>query len=293
VKIGFIGQGWIGRNYADDFEHRGYAVVRYGLEPEYAANAPLIAECDIVFIAVPTPTTPDGFDLSTVRTALGVVGCGKVAVVKSTILPGSTEMLQKENPHLYLFHSPEFLTQATAAYDAANPIRNIVGTPSNSPEFLERATSVLSVLPSAPFTAIMPAAAAELVKYAGNCLLYAKVVFSNILYDLAENIGVDYLKDMVAAIAADPRIGESHLKPIHSSGRGAGGHCFIKDFAAFRQFYVDHSRNDSPGANMLRSIEAKNLQLLEESGKDSEIVRGVYAATLAQAEPKSQAAESA
>ncbi len=29
MKIGFIGQGWIGKNYADDFEHRGYRVVRY------------------------------------------------------------------------------------------------------------------------------------------------------------------------------------------------------------------------------------------------------------------------
>ena len=35
--IGVIGQGWIGKNYADDFEKRGYRVVRYALEPAYAA----------------------------------------------------------------------------------------------------------------------------------------------------------------------------------------------------------------------------------------------------------------
>ena len=64
--IGFIGQGFIGKNYADDFEQRNYKVVRYALEGTYAGNKDRIKECDIVFIAVPTPTTPEGFDLSIV-----------------------------------------------------------------------------------------------------------------------------------------------------------------------------------------------------------------------------------
>ena len=57
-KIGFIGQGFIGKNYADDFERRGFEVIRYALEEPYRANKEKIRECDIVFIAVPTPTTP-------------------------------------------------------------------------------------------------------------------------------------------------------------------------------------------------------------------------------------------
>ena len=58
--IGFIGQGWIGKNYANDFEARGYATVRYALEEPYKANEDKIKDCDIVFIAVPTPSTPTG-----------------------------------------------------------------------------------------------------------------------------------------------------------------------------------------------------------------------------------------
>ena len=54
--IGFIGQGWIGKNYADDFEDRGYKVVRYDLE-KYKMNKSKIKTCDIVFIAIPTPST--------------------------------------------------------------------------------------------------------------------------------------------------------------------------------------------------------------------------------------------
>ena len=38
TKIGIIGQGWIGKNYANEFEERGFEVVRYGLEDEYFNN---------------------------------------------------------------------------------------------------------------------------------------------------------------------------------------------------------------------------------------------------------------
>ena len=37
-RIGFIGQGWIGKNYADDFEKRGFTTVRYALEAPYVQN---------------------------------------------------------------------------------------------------------------------------------------------------------------------------------------------------------------------------------------------------------------
>ena len=66
MNIGFVGQGWIGKHYADNFEARGYMVVRYALEEPYVKNKEKIKECGIVFIAVPTPTSPKGFDASIV-----------------------------------------------------------------------------------------------------------------------------------------------------------------------------------------------------------------------------------
>ena len=69
-KIGFVGQGYIGKNYADDFENRGFEVIRYALEKPYTKNKDRIKDCDIVFIAVPTPTTPRGFDYSIVRSVI-------------------------------------------------------------------------------------------------------------------------------------------------------------------------------------------------------------------------------
>ena len=282
VKIGFIGQGWIGKNYADDFEGRGYHVVRYALEEPYCHNKEQLADCSIIFIAVPTPTTPKGFDLSVVEIALSLVPAGSIAVIKSTLLPGSTHSLQEMFKELFVLHSPEFLREATAAHDAAHPDRNLIGIPVDTEEFKKKAAEVLAVLPDAPYDKVMSANAAELVKYAGNCYLYTKVVFMNLLYDLAEKEEISW-EILREALVKDPRIGESHTMPVHYSGhvserdgaqRGAGGHCFIKDFEAFRSLYAE--LHDEKGDQVLTALVTKNNELLRTSGKDLDLLAGVY-----------------
>ncbi len=299
-KIGFIGQGWIGKHYADNFEKRGYEVARYGLAEPHVNNGDKIKECDIVFIAVPTPTTLAGFSDSILRDVIKNVGEGKIAVIKSTILPGTTESIQKENPNIYVFHSPEFLTESTAAYDAAHPNRNIIGIPVDSEEYKDKAQEVMEVLPDSPYKLICASKEAELIKYGGNCWFFFKVIFINMLYDLAEKLGVDY-EIIKEAMAADPRIGSSHLtpahdtkdeikknqlgyadfhlNPVHKSGRGAGGHCFIKDFAAFSQIYKKEI-GDEKGLKVLESLAGKNIDLLINSNKDLDLLRGVYGENL-------------
>lgn len=277
TKIGFIGQGWIGRHYADEFESRMYNVVRYSLEEKYIQNKELIKECEVVFIAVPTPTTKDGFDDSIVVDALKLVGAGKTAVIKSTLLPGTTEKLQGEFPDIFVLHSPEFLVEATAAHDAAKPHRNLVGIPLDTPEYREKAVSILRILPDAPYQKVMMARDAEMVKYAGNCFLYSKVVFMNMLYDLVSATGCEW-KVLHEALIHDPRIGESHTQPLHSSGRGAGGHCLIKDFEALRRIYVAVT-DDTEGSAYLKAMAEKNIALLMSTNKDLDLIEGVYGRT--------------
>ncbi len=273
-KIGFIGQGWIGKNYADNFEQRGFEVVRYALEEPYVQNKEKIKDCDMVFIAVPTPSTPKGFDDSIVRGAVKLVGPGKIVIIKSTIVPRTTFSIQEENPDIFVLHSPEFLSEVTAAYDAANPDRNIIGLPVMNETYQNKAKEVLQVLPKANFNKIMKAEEAEMVKYFGNCWFYVKVVFANIFYDLVDRRGLDWAK-IKEAVSADPRIGKSHLDPVHKSGRGAGGHCFIKDFHAFFRVYEKYV-GDEIGLKVLKSIERKNNELLIKSRKDVNLLRGVY-----------------
>jgi UDPglucose 6-dehydrogenase len=274
MNIGFIGQGWIGKNYADDFEKRGYSVTRYALEAPHNINREKISTCDIVFIAVPTPTTPEGFDASRVRSVLPLIGSGKIAVIKSTLLPGTTTALQKEFPDIFVLHSPEFLVEATAAHDAAHPNRNIVGIPKDTPEFRVKAEAVLSVLPQAPYTSVLSSTDAEMIKYAGNCFLLTKVMFINVLYDLVVAMQGDW-KAVREALVHDPRIGESHTNPVHQGGRGAGGDCFIKDFEAFRRMYAKEV-GDEYGDALLFALRNKNVDLLMNSGKDLELLRSVY-----------------
>lgn len=274
MKIGFIGQGWIGKNYADNFEARGFDVVRYGLENGYTENREKIKECDIVLIAVPTPSTPHGFDDSIVREVVGIVGDGKTAVIKSTIIPGTTESIQAMYPDKYVFHSPEFLTEATAKYDADNPDRNIVGIPVDNEEYRKKAQEVINVLPKAPYELICPAKEAELIKYAGNVSFVFKVLFFNLLYDVAQKLGVNY-ETIKEGVGHDPRIGFIHTSPVHKTGRGAGGHCFIKDYKAFMEVY-EKFVGDEKGMNLLKALEDKNLELLLSTNKDLDLLKGVY-----------------
>lgn len=285
--IGFIGQGFIGNSYATDFESRGFEVVRYALEEPYIQNKDRIKDCDIVFIAVPTPTRPSrqtgqaSFDISIVEGTLPLIKDGASVVIKSTLFPGTIKKLFEKYPQLFLMHSPEFLREKTALQDAANPERNIIGIPQDTDEFKKRAQEILDLLPPAPYTLICSSTEAEMIKYGGNCFLFTKVIFMNLMYDLAksQSANFDVIKD---AMMQDSRIGNSHMNPIHASGhvddsqaaRGAGGHCFIKDFSAFIESY--EPTGDTTGLEVLRALEKKNIELLKNSNKDLDLLEEVY-----------------
>ena len=280
--LGFIGQGWIGKNYADCFEAVGFTVVRYSKEEPHIANKEKIADCDIVFIAVPTPSTKDGgFDDSIVREAVKLVGKGKTAVIKSTIIPGTARSIQKENPDVIVLFSPEFLREATVRHDIEHPDKNIIGLASADERSRIAAEQVMQIFPKAPYERICEAEEAELTKYGANVFLFWKVVFINMLYDITSHHGADW-NVLVENLTADPRIGTSHMQPVHQikhlgekSGRGAGGHCFIKDFAAFEEHYKK-TVGDEAGQAVLEALRNHNIKLLTDSGKDLEILSSIY-----------------
>lgn len=273
-RIGFVGQGFIGKNYANDFESRGYTTVRYALEEPYRENKEKIKECDIVFIAVPTPTTPEGFDDSLVRGAIGLVSEGKVVIVKSTIIPGTTKTFQTQYPNHIIFYSPEFLSEATAAEDASHPSSNILGATIDDEAHRIAAEQIHTILPSAPYSLTCDSTEAELIKYAHNGNGFVAVVFFNLMYDLTQKLGMDWAV-IEQALQADPFISHQYTKPLHKTGRGAGGDCFIKDFAALRGLYESRV-GDPVGAEAFKAIENKNIALLKASKKDLDLLQGVY-----------------
>jgi UDPglucose 6-dehydrogenase len=272
--IGFVGQGFVGKNYADDFEKRGYTTVRYALEEPYRENKDTIKTCDIVFVCVPTPTTPKGFDLTIVESGLRLVGKGKIAVIKSTMSPGTTRMLQEKHPHITVLCSPEFLSVATAAHDAAHPFSNIVGMPGKTVKYKKAADAVHAVLPYAPFTHTCTTEEAELIKYTHNISGYMQILTFNLFYDMAQSYGADW-SAIQKAVEADPMISNRYSNPVHKSGRGAGGACFIKDFAAFAKLYKK-TVGTKEGIAFLEAAEKENIMLLLGTNKDLDLLAGVY-----------------
>ncbi len=275
MKVGFVGQGYIGKNYADDFENRGYEVVRYSLDAEYMCNKDRIKTCDVVFVAVPTPSTPHGFDYRIVQDVLGLVGDGKIAVIKSTLLPGTTKKLQAMYPSIVLLFSPEFLCEATAAHDAANPMFNIIGVPSDSAGHRTAGELIMQILPQSSHSFIVSTEAAELFKYTHNIHGFMRVVFSNIFYDIAQTLDVEWMQ-VEEIMNIDPMMSPYYNSPIHKSGRGAGGNCFIKDMSAFTRMYEELHSDDLKGIAVLQALEKKNLELLAITNKSQDLVKGVY-----------------
>lgn len=279
MKIGFIGQGFVGKNIADDYEKRGYEVVRYSLEEEYIKNKESIKDCDLTYIAVPTPTTPAGFDYSIVADAINLVSEGSMVIIKSTLLPGTTQELQKQFPNILVMFSPEFLCEKTAAYDVANPILNIIGITSADTDTQKKAENVMATFPESEHSYVVNANSAELFKYAHNLNGYFRVILSNLLFEVGEKLSVDWA-ELKPMMDNDVMMSPYYNSPVHQGGRGAGGNCFVKDMAAFRHLYENLVASDESGLSVLRSLEKKNLELLNSTGKSQDIVQGVYGKNL-------------
>ncbi|MES3032193.1 MAG: hypothetical protein V4699_03050 [Patescibacteria group bacterium] len=274
LKIGFIGQGYVGKHCADDFERRGYKVVRYSKEKLYYSNKEKIKSCDIVFIAVPTPTICGTYDASILYKVIPLIGKNKIIVLKSTCCFGLSRVLQKKFKDYIIVHSPEFLSEVTAAEDAGNPFFNIVGIDQSSKKHKDVAQFLHSILPKAPSSFTVSYEDAELIKYAHNTSAYVQIVFSNLMYDFAKKLGANW-ENIAKAMKSDPFMASKYWEPIHKGGRGAGGHCFIKDFAILSSIYKK-IMNDPLGAQVLLDLEKKNIELLQKSEKDTELLKGVY-----------------
>jgi UDPglucose 6-dehydrogenase len=219
-----------------------------------------IPKSDIVFIAVGTPSLPDGStDLTQVREATKNIGqhLGNqftVVVNKSTVPIGSGNWVESiildslksregEEPFrkFAVASNPEFLREGSALADTFFPDRIVVG--SDSPEALEIMYLLYKPIIEQSFTApiFLPRsermeavpilttdlASAELIKYTANAFLSLKISFINEISQLAEKFGAD-IHQVAKGIGLDSRIGTRFLQ----AGIGCGGSCFGKDTAA-------------------------------------------------------------
>jgi UDPglucose 6-dehydrogenase len=256
MKIGITGLGWVGGTVRQWFEMSHHELYLYD-KFKNIGSIEEVNKADIIFVAVPTPFVEGkGYDDSALWDVFSTIKSGKIIVIKSTVMPGSTRVFQESYPESTVLFNPEFLRERTALEDFTRPDRQILGYARTvEPYVLE---AVFSVLPAPTmYRAAMRSEEAELVKYFGNVFLASKVIFANQMFDICTRVGVDY--DVVKEAASmDRRIGPSHLD-VHDLGyRGYGGHCFPKDTRALLQF----SKNSGVDTDFLESIERINKKLM-------------------------------
>jgi len=258
LKLGIIGVGMVGGASKNYFERKGIKPFLYD-KGKNLGSIEEVNQADVIFICVPTPFDKEkGFNLSFIEGACRDILGKKIIVIKSTVLPGTTEKLQKKySQHKFLFN-PEFLTEITADQDMNYPDRQILGYTKQSYNI---AGDIIQILPLAPFEKIMPANEAEVVKYFGNTWFSTKVIFANQMYDLCQRLGIDYDR-IIEAVSVDKRIGRSHLEVMHRGYRGYGGRCLPKDISALIQF-ADKNNID---LKLHKTVEEINNKLMEQQG---------------------------
>jgi len=189
-----------------------------------------VSGSSFVCLCVPSPQAPDGAaDLSFIEAAARDIGPhlepGAVVINKSTVPVGSTSKVSAAlgRDDVSVVSNPEFLREGFAVHDFLNPDRVVIGA---DDEVAAMKMVSLYVGLTAPIVVTDPASS-ELIKYASNAFLAAKLSFINEVADLARALGAD-IDDVVLGVGSDPRIGRNHLRP----GPGWGGSCLPKDTRA-------------------------------------------------------------
>lgn len=202
---------------------------------------PAIESSQAVFIAVGTPSMPDGSaDLSFIHQVAESIGKHlngyKVIVTKSTVPIGTGQKIERlvrevsgGGQDFAVVSNPEFLREGSAIEDFMSPDRVVVGT--RDPRARELMLDIYSPLRVAdvPFV-ITDVETAELIKYASNGFLATKISFINETARLCEALGAD-VETVARGMGLDHRIGPKFLHP----GPGFGGSCFPKDSRAVVQ----------------------------------------------------------
>lgn len=211
---------------------------------------------DVVFIAVGTPSLPDGgVNLEYVKSAAEMIGKNmndyKVIINKSTVPIGTGESVERIIKNFYsgefdVVSNPEFLREGSAVYDCLNPNRIVIGNES------KRAGEIVMDLYKNLKTefVLTNVKTAELIKYASNAMLATEISFINSIANICEKVGAD-VDEVAHGMMLDERIGK---KAFLHAGVGYGGSCFPKDVKGLIQI----SQENNVRFSILEAVENTN-----------------------------------
>ena len=266
-KIGIIGIGSVGGAVKHWFREKKSPLFLYD-KYKKVGSIQEINKADIIFICVPTPYhKKTGYDDSAILESLENLSGKKIVVIKSTILPGSTEKFQKKFPQHKIFFNPEFLREKYPYENFINPPLQLVGYANRQDKNL--AKKILNLLPKAPYTKIVEAKSSELAKMAINSFLVLKVIFANQIYDLAEKMKINY-EEVREILENEPRLGRTHFKVFYDGYRGFGGKCLPKDLSSLITLFKKYKLKPEP----FETTEKINLRLLKKQNLIKKLKQG-------------------
>lgn len=230
MKVAVIGYGFVGKQVHGLFGK--HTVVIYdppaGYDDKDAVN-----ECDLAVVCVPTQSKSDGScDTSIVEEVVSWITCP--ILIKSAVIPGTTEMLVKKYKKLIAV-SPEYAGESE--YDNTYEYfhKSMIHTPwivlGGTDEVVDYIYNILlPIVGPEKKWYFLTSREAETVKYFENTFFAFKVSIVNEFYDICQTLDVDW-KKVREAWLADPRLSPMHTA-VFTSKRGYGGKCFPKDTKA-------------------------------------------------------------
>lgn len=225
--IGIVGYGVVGKAQAE-FWGVDNCVIHdpvIGMKNRDLLNK----TCDLAFVCVPSPMKEDGScDISIVEEAVAWIDV-PVIVIRSTVPPGTTEMLSEKYKKNIVFE-PEYLGE-TALHPYLDLRKRDFVILGGNRKACDVVVMYMQPLmhPDTHFH-LTDAKTAETVKYMENSFLATKVTFCNEFYEIAKTLGVDY-NELRELWLADSRVGRSHTF-VYPNKRGFSGKCLPKDLNA-------------------------------------------------------------
>lgn len=227
MNIGIVGVGVVGGAVKFGFERLGHDVSAHDIT--LGTTIKDVLDTEVCYICVPTPSNEDGScDISIVESVLDELvehNYQGIACIKSTVIPGTTERLQKKFKSLAFV--PEFLRERCAIHDFINAHEVcVIGTDNDT--IFSKIKESHGRYPK-EFVQCTPTEA-EFAKYFHNVHNAMQITFANSFYEICKSMGVDYSK-MKDTLKDRSNMNMNYLE-CNKNFRGFGGACLPKDTKA-------------------------------------------------------------